>query len=195
MSDKTDLPCIPPPSYEEFLQQLYEEAVGMNPFEEDGNEEEGNGDLDHGSNPIEMNDFKKSANPFDDHFEKEDIQVWSSRYQFQEKHRCEFIQRNFLCEKSFLEDKQIEAIPMTNIFHIQSSKNPFTVGDKDDNVQNGNPFMEEEKENESENPFLEDEEKEFSKMDLRRLEKNICANLNPFEENGKAEVEFSTWNH
>ena len=32
-------------------------------------------------------------------------------------------------------------------------------------------------------------------MDLRRLEKNICANLNPFEENGKAEVEFSTWNH
>ena len=188
MSDKADLHCAPPPSHEEYLQQLYEEAVGINPFEEDGNEEEENGDLDHGSNTIEMNNLKKSANPFDEHLEKEDIQVWSSRYQFQEKHRCEFIQRNFLCEKSILEDKQIEAIPMENIFHIQSSENPFTVGDKDDNVQNGNPFMEEEKENESENPFLEDEEKEFSKMDLRRLEKNICANVNPFEENGKAEV-------
>ena len=176
MSDKADLHCAPPPSYEEYLQQLYEEAVGINPFEEDGNEEEENGDLDHGSNTIEMNNLKKSANPFDEHLEKEDIQVWSSRYQFQEKHRCEFIQRNFLCEKSILEDKQIEAIPMENIFHIQSSENPFTVGDKDDNVQNGNPFMEEEKENESENPFPEDEEKQFSKMDLRRLdgEEHLC---------------------
>ena len=38
MSDKTDLPCAPPPSYEEYLQQLYEEAVGINPFEKDVNE-------------------------------------------------------------------------------------------------------------------------------------------------------------
>ena len=178
MSDKTDLHCAPPPSYEEYMQQLYEEAVGINPFEEDVNEEEVNGDLDHGSNPIEMNNFQKSSNPFDEQLEKEDIQIWSSRYQFQEKQRCEFIQRNFLCEKSFLDDKQIEAIPMTNIFHIRSSKNPFTDEDKDEHVQNGNPFLEEEEEDEGGNPFLEDEENDSLKLDLRRLE-NICANLNP----------------
>ena len=184
MSDKTDLHCAPPPSYEEYMQQLYEEAVGINPFEEDMNEEEVNGDLDHGSNPIEMTYFQKSSNPLDEHLEKEDIQIWSSRYQFQEKQRCEFIQSNFLCEKSFLDDKQFEAIPMTNIFHIQSSKNPFTAEDKDEHVQNGNPFLEEEEEDESGNPFLEDEENDSLKLDLRRLE-NICANLNPFEENVK----------